>query len=112
MSDNLKYDALLTYAANNARSRDIDNILSMKIETDLGKQLVVLIGKLMKTEDDTELDNLKSLIDNVQKDIEDSKKGREERLKMSKEMPEEMFAMDITDTFETKDPRNTTDPTS
>ncbi len=110
MSDNLKYDALLIHATNNARSRDIDNILSMKIETELGKQLVSLIKNLLESEDDGEIDRLKMMIDNLQDDIKDSKKGRNERLKMSREMPREQNALDITEVLGVKNPADPPPP--
>ncbi|KKM21005.1 hypothetical protein LCGC14_1639720, partial [marine sediment metagenome] len=54
MSDNLKYDPLYIYKTNNSRSDAIDNILSMKMETDLGKKIVSLIKELIETDNEVD----------------------------------------------------------
>ncbi len=100
MSDNLKYDPLYIYKTNNSRSDAIDNILSMKMETDLGKKIVSLIKELIETDDEDELEHISTLIHGIQADIKDLQTSRNERLRKSREKN----AIDHTNTFGAKTP--------
>ena len=100
MSDNLKYDPLYIYKTNNSRSDAIDNILSMKMETDLGKKFVGLMKKLVETDNEVELEHLVAQIRIIQADIKDIQTSRNERLRKSREKN----AIDHTNTFGAKTP--------
>jgi len=77
MGNSIKYDPLHIHNTANERSRAIDSLMSVKIETNLEYKLADLMKELITTEDKEKLVNLTTQINNVKKDIEDAKRTRE-----------------------------------
>jgi hypothetical protein len=103
MSNNLKYDPLHIYETNNSKAAAIDNILSMKMETDLGKKIISLMKELVETDDEDELVHISMMINNVQADIKDIQIARNERLRKVREKA----AVDNTNALGATSPLNT-----
>lgn len=85
MKESIKYDPLHIHNTSNERSRAIDSLMSVKIETNLENKLVELTKEVIKTDDKEKLEELVSQINNVKKDIEDAKRTREINKKRSNE---------------------------
>jgi len=83
--DSLKYDPLHQFRTGNDKSQAIDELMSLKIETDLQAQIQVLMKNLVENESELESEYVGLKIKNILRDIDDIKKSREQRLKKSNE---------------------------
>jgi hypothetical protein len=77
MDNSLKYDPLHTFRFGNERSKAIDNLMSVKVESTLEDKIRTLMQTLITTEDENLSKQLGIEINNTLKDIEDLKKSRE-----------------------------------
>lgn len=84
--DSLKYDPLHQFRTGNEKSRAIDELISIKIETDLENQVKFLMKDLVENEDMYESDLIGLEIKNILRDIDDLKKSREQRMKKRNEL--------------------------
>ncbi len=85
MSEYLKYNPLRSFQTSNPLADSVDNILSVKMETNLENKIQVLMKKLIISEDTHTEQQLGLEIKNIQKDIEDIQKTRNSRIKKSRE---------------------------
>jgi hypothetical protein len=77
MDNSLKYDPLRTFRTGSDKSRAIESLMSMKIETDLEEKIKNLLKDLITSEDTYICEQLSIEIKNILKDIEDLKRTRE-----------------------------------
>lgn len=80
-----KYDPTEPMFIRRQKSIAIDNLLSVKMESELEDKIQGLLQKLILTNDEVEVDLLKLQIKNIQRDITDLQTTREKRIKRSRE---------------------------